>query len=127
MTGFSGLWRRWRKQRATVEEFERLPSAEFERIAKELGMTASELRRVLGLGDKAADLLLRRMQTLGLNPQQVDPAVMRDLQRSCACCSVKSLCAHELEDRPKGASWPKYCPNELTLRGLSSETQQHGM
>jgi hypothetical protein len=50
-----------------------------------------------------------------LDPTSVDPALMRDLQRCCSSCDSKQLCAHELEDKPKGASWPKYCPNEETI------------
>src|SRR5437588_468031 len=30
----------------------------------------------------------------------------------------KQLCAHELEDKPKDATWPKYCPNEQTIEAL---------
>jgi hypothetical protein len=121
---FANLWNRWRKRRAQVRELDRMDRTELDRVSHELGMSATELRRVLGFGDHAADLLLRRMQNLYLDPRKVDPAVMRDLQRSCACCRAKTLCAHELEDRPKGATWPKYCPNELTLGALSADNQQ---
>jgi hypothetical protein len=46
---------------------------------------------------------------------------MRDLQRCCSNCDSKQLCAHELEDKPKGASWPKYCPNEQTIAALTTK------
>jgi len=51
-------------------------------------------------------------------------AVLRDLQRCCSNCDLKQLCAHELEDKPKGAVWPKYCPNEQTLVALAIEAKQ---
>jgi hypothetical protein len=120
---FGNLWNKWRKRRAQARELDHMDPTEFDRVSHDLGMTTAELRRVLGFGDHAADLLLRRMQNLYLDPRKVDPAVMRDLQRSCACCDAKALCAHELEDHPKGATWPKYCPNELTLGALSADNQ----
>ena len=49
---------------------------------------------------------------------------MRDLQRCCANCLSKTLCAHELEDRPKGARWPKYGPNELTIHTLLTDNHE---
>jgi hypothetical protein len=61
------------------------------------------------------------MEQLRLDRNHVDIAVLRDLQRCCANCGLKQLCAHELEDKPKGAVWPKYCPNEQTLVALASE------
>ena len=72
----------------------------------------------------AADLLYRRMEQLRLDRNHVDVAVLRDLQRCCSNCDLKQLCAHELEDKPKGAVWPKYCPNEQTLVALTSELKQ---
>jgi hypothetical protein len=59
------------------------------------------------------------MATLGLDPTKLDGAVMRDLQRGCSLCRDKQLCVHELEDKPREPTWPKYCPNEHTLAALS--------
>src|SRR5215813_9957803 len=60
--------------------------AEIERIAKDVRMSISELRAVVRKGPKAADLLLRRMAALDLDPKEVtclEPAALRDLQRVC--------------------------------------------
>jgi hypothetical protein len=77
-------------------------------------------RRTPFFGHDSADLLKRRLQTLGVNAAGVDPAVMRDLQLLCARCSSKQRCAHELEDKPVAASWPKYCPNEVTIEAIKN-------
>jgi hypothetical protein len=45
---------------------------------------------------------------------------MRDLQRCCSNCDSKQLCAHELEDKPKVARWPAYCPNQDTIAELAT-------
>lgn len=118
------LWRDWNERRARLTAFDRTDSAEMTRVASELGTTATELRSLVGRGSHAADLLMRRMHSLDLDPRKVEPAVMRDLQRCCANCSSKMLCVHELEDRPKEASWPKYCPNELTINALTDGIQR---
>src|SRR5262245_20398314 len=113
--------RRLLRRRISVNEIARLELRDLACIARDLGISTDELRVVAAKDKSAADLLLRRMETLGLEPTQVDSAVMRDLQRCCSKCKDKVLCVHELEDRPREATWPKYCPNEQTLAALTSE------
>jgi len=90
-------------------------------MARDLGTSVSELRILVGYDEDAADLLQRRLRDLRIDPARIEPAVMRDLQRCCSQCGVKTLCEHELEDRPKAAAWPKYCPNEQTIDALVAE------
>jgi hypothetical protein len=120
---FCDLWKDWNERRVRLAEFDCADRAEMVRVSADLGTSVEELRSLVGRGTKAADLLARRMHSLNLNPSGVEPAVMRDLQRCCANCSSKTLCAHELEDRPKEARWPKYCPNELTISALRTDIQ----
>jgi Family of unknown function (DUF6455) len=110
----------WQK-RAAVDELAYCDAAELARIGQDLGISAADLRVLATRDKKAADLLKRRLETLRIDPTSVDPAVMRDLQRCCSICDSKPLCVHELEDKPKGASWPKYCPNEQTIADLSTK------
>ena len=112
--------KRWFQRRTSASEIDTLDLEELSRIARELGISAAELS-VLAKHDKgAADLLYRRMEQLRLDPSHVDLGVLRDLQRCCSNCGLKQLCAHEIEDKPVGAVWPKYCPNEHTLAALAS-------
>ena len=120
----TGVWRDWNERRARLVEFDHADSSEMTRVASDLGTSVKELRSLVGRGAKAADLLARRMHSLNVDPSRVEPAVLRDLQRCCANCSSKTLCAHELEDRPKEARWPKYCPNELTIGALRADNQR---
>ena len=92
-----------------------------QRIARDLGTSIAELRISVGRDRNAAELLQRRLHSLNLEPAAIEPAVMRDLQRCCCNCDSKALCAHELEDKPKEASWPKYCPNGQTIGALISQ------
>ena len=66
-------------------------------------------------------LLDERMKSLGLNPaslERTDPAVMRDLQRACESCSLKSRCAHDLASEQRRDAVAAYCPNEQALKAL---------
>jgi hypothetical protein len=121
---FCDLWKDWNERRARLTEFDCADSTEMARVASDLGTSIKELRGLVSRGAKAADLLARRMHSLNLDPSSVEPAVMRDLQRCCANCRSKALCEHELEDRPKEARWPKYCPNELTIGVLRADNQR---
>jgi hypothetical protein len=110
----------WSK-RAAVNELAGCDASEVARVAQDLGISAADLCILANRDKTAADLLKRRLETLRLDPTSVDPALMRDLQRCCSNCDSKQLCAHELEDKPKGATWPKYCPNEETIATLTTK------
>jgi Family of unknown function (DUF6455) len=114
----------WRK-RAAVNELADIDAPEVGRIARDLGISSADLRLLASRDKTAAALLYRRMETLRVDPTGLDPAVMRDLQRCCSNCDSKQLCAHELEDKPKGATWPSYCPNEQTIVALTRESSSH--
>src|SRR4051812_20757406 len=93
-----GWWRRWRQQAASRAALELL-SIETERIARDAGVGAGDLRVLAGKWPDAADLANRRMATLGLDAAQVgetQPAVMRDVQRVCSLCANKRVCEHDL-------------------------------
>jgi hypothetical protein len=109
------------QRRAAINELACLSASEVACIGRDLGISAAELRVLASRNKEAADLLIRRMETLRLEPSRVDPSVMRDLQRCCSNCDSKQLCVHELEDKPKGATWPKYCPNEQTIKALMNQ------
>jgi len=111
------LWQR----RISANEVEQLDPQEMKCLAQDLGIPAGELCILAAKDKNAADLLARRMETLGLDPARVDSAVMRDLQRCCSKCKDKGRCVHELEDHPRDPLWPKYCPNDQTLAALTEE------
>jgi hypothetical protein len=108
----------WKKQVA-INALAQCDPLELARVAQDLGISAADLRALATRDKSAADLLNRRLASLRLDPTSVDPVVMRDLQRCCSTCDSKQLCAHELEDEPKGARWPAYCPNEETITDLT--------
>jgi hypothetical protein len=108
-------------RRAAVNELANCSELELARVAQDLGISAADLCVLASRDKTAADLLYRRLESLQLDPTSIDPILMRDLQRCCSNCDSKQLCAHELEDKPRGATWPKYCPNEQTIAALTTK------
>jgi hypothetical protein len=119
----ANAWSNWRERRRELVRLDDVGATEVSEIARELGISDAELRTLVGRGKGSADLLQRRLRVLGLAPSSIEPGVMRDLQRCCSQCHDKALCAHEIEDKPKGATWPRYCPNEQTIQALRSDAR----
>jgi hypothetical protein len=94
---------------------------EIERMAREVGLSPRELRRMSKLKPDAAKLVMQRMAALHLNSEtltKADPSTMRDLQRLCSNCTSKRRCQRDLARRPDDPVWRQYCPNEGTLEAL---------
>jgi hypothetical protein len=108
----------WRRQ----EQLNALGNNEMGRVAADLHISTDTLRDLVTRGPEAVNLLYERMQALGISKADVDGAaqgVMRDLQRTCACCNEKGVCEKDLTDRPDDPVWKNYCPNAVTLESLS--------
>jgi hypothetical protein len=96
---------------------------EVERIAKDIGMPASEIRRLANLGPESAELLSRRMAALDLDRKEVaqkHPQTFRDLQRVCTLCESHRQCARDLSRDSGDPGWEDYCPNVAALRALNT-------
>jgi hypothetical protein len=91
---------------------------ELERMAGEIGMSGLNLQHLAAQGPGAADLLLERMDTLGVTRddiERVSRGLMRDLEKTCSCCEEKGACGHDLAARPDADAWKAYCPNAISL------------
>ena len=94
---------------------------ELERIAGEIGMTGRDLEGLVARGPHAADLLYQRMHALGMaraDVERVAHGLMRDLERTCACCNDKGACERDLAKRPDDPAWKDYCPNAISLETI---------
>ena len=118
LSSLSQAWTRYRKRRAAMAELQALDNAELERIVRDAGLTFSDLVGLAKQSGDAAALLYRRLEEAGIDFKSIDPDVLRDMQRCCSICDSKAQCAHELEDKPKVAGWPEYCPNRQTIDAL---------
>jgi hypothetical protein len=111
-------WSKYRRRRARINELRDLDCGDMRRLVQDTGLSFAELVDLAKTEGDAAQLLYRRMSEMRLDPKKIAGVVMRDMQRCCSLCASKELCAHELEDEPKQASWPSYCPNKETLEAL---------
>jgi len=119
----SQWWQVWTSTGSAQEELTCCAEGEVERIAKDIGVPASEIRRLASLGPESAELLLRRMAALDLDGKAVartDPRTFRDLQRICTLCESHRQCARDLSRDSSDPAWEDYCPNVATLRALNA-------
>ena len=104
-------------------ELECFGDAEVARIAKDVGVSASELRTLATFGPEAADLLLRRMTALDLDRNEItriEPQTFHDMQRVCIMCEHHRRCARDFARDPASDAWKEYCPNAATLIALNA-------
>lgn len=119
MESIAQRWASYRKRRARINELRALDCGDMRQLMQDTGLSFADLIALAKTSGNAADLLYERMNEMGLDPRRIEGTVMRDMQRCCSLCDSKARCAHELEDKPKQASWPSYCPNKDTLEALS--------
>ena len=109
--------REWWRRRS---ELETMDPEELARVARDLGMSGRELRDLAARGPDAAHLLHDRLRVLGLTRADVERVVhglMRDMERTCACCDERGVCKKDLATRPDDPAWEGYCPNAVALTG----------
>jgi hypothetical protein len=120
---FKAIWQWWLGLTGLQSSLEYCGEEGIERMAHDVGVSASELRALAKRGPKSADLLLRRMEALDLEQKevaQIERATFQDLQRVCSMCDCKRRCARDLARNPFDPSWKDYCPNVQTLAALGA-------
>jgi len=119
----SQWWQVWTSNGSELAATNCCAEGEVERIARDIGLPASEIHRLASLGPESADLLLQRMAALNLDRKvvaQVEPQTFRDIQRVCTLCESHRQCARDLAQDASDPVWQNYCPNVATLRALSA-------
>ena len=97
----------------SVSDLKCFGEEEIERIAKDVGVSASEFRRLASLGPDSADLLLGRMAALDIDRNEVsriERGTFHDLQLVCTMCESQRLCARDLAGDSANPAWKDYCP-----------------
>jgi len=121
--GMRQWWRDWRWANSRLSELVCCGEYEVERMARDLGLPVSELRKVASYDPEAADLLVRRMVALNLDRDEVAataPSTLHDLQRLCTLCKSHRQCARDLGRDSTDKAWEEYCPNVAALKLLDS-------
>ncbi len=118
----SRWWRDWTEGGA-ASELRCCAEDEIARMAQDAGVSVAEFRKLTRLGPEGADLLLRRMEALELDPKEVSQTerrTLQDLQRVCAMCESHRRCARDLAHDSENPVWEDYCPNAETLKSLNA-------
>jgi hypothetical protein len=112
-------WQNW----TAGNRFENCSDWDVEQMAKDIGVSSDELRRLASLGEDSADLLLARMAALHLDRSEVSasvPEILQDLRRVCSFCKDHRRCALDLARNSADPAWKQYCPNVGTLLALDA-------
>jgi hypothetical protein len=121
LDAIAGWINKYRNMHGAHNELEHCSQEDVMQIAKDLGVSVSDLRGLAAKGPGAAATLQKMLLALSVDPQEVakaDPAVMRDLQRLCVVCGQKRRCQHELARGTAAEHFREFCPNAYTLDAL---------
>jgi hypothetical protein len=108
-------------------EFDMCGSDEVMRMAKDIGVTSSQLQELARNGADSANLLKRMLVALHVDPKVIadmDPLVMREMKWLCITCSNKRQCEHELAMGTAAEHFQKYCPNAVSIDELLNQKSQ---
>ncbi|MBR1091503.1 hypothetical protein JQ621_28935 [Bradyrhizobium manausense] len=111
----------WLKHRRELNEMRQLDRSEFDRIASDLKIAPDDLEELVRHGRHAADELPKMLEQLGIDGErlgQVQPLLLRDMERVCALCAHKAECDRELAHGTAAESYHGYCGNAATLESL---------
>src|SRR5689334_1775159 len=106
-------WRRHASTRDNVRNLDGFDPEEMARVARDVGVSPSDLRTLASHCTDAANLLERRLAALGVGASGLRheaPAELRDMERLCTMCENKARCARDLAADANDPVWRKYCP-----------------
>ena len=118
LTSIADWVNRYREVLGRTNDLGQCSRDEVMQIAKDLGVSAFELRELVAKGPHAADLVQKMLVALNVDPKAIansNPLVMRDLQRLCINCTDKKRCAGELKTGTAAEHFHEFCPNAMTL------------
>ena len=105
-------------------EFDMCGPDEVMRMAKDIGVTSSQLQELARNGADSANLLKRMLVALHVDPKVIadmDPLVMREMKWLCITCSNKRQCEHELAKGTAAEHFEQYCPNAVSIDELLNQ------
>ena len=105
-----------------LSELRRMDDRQVGEIARDLGLSRSELAAICANAG-SGELLKQRLAQFGFTEQVLakqHPDVLQDLQRVCGTCATTSRCAHDFAAH-RNSGRDEYCPNTCTLYALKQE------
>lgn len=108
-------------------EFGMCGPEEVARMAKDIGVTPSQLQELVRKGPDSANLLKRLLVALHVDPKaiaEIDPLVMREMKWLCITCANKRRCEHELAKGTAAEHFQQFCPNAMSIDELLDQKAQ---
>ena len=109
------------------DEFGMCEPDEVARMAKDIGVTPSQLQELVRKGPDSANLLKRMLVALHVDPKiiaDMDPLVMREMQWLCITCNNKKRCEHELAKGTATEHFHEFCPNAVSIEEVLDQKGQ---
>ena len=108
-------------------EMDDLGQSELERLARDIGLSPTELRASAGRNGDWVRLLEQRLDQFDFNKaslERVYPKVVRDLEQTCGRCGSASRCSKDFSKSDSKDAISEYCPNTYTLQALAMERER---
>jgi hypothetical protein len=115
----------WLKRRRENAELAAMESGERERVARDLGVSISELDYLVRESHDPVQLP-QMLAALGIDEEalrRAQPALLRDMRRTCSFCTETLECRYEIRDGTVGLTYQQFCPNRKELDDLLADRQ----
>ena len=117
----------YRKVIGFNDEFAMCGPDEVMRMAKDIGVTPSQLQQLVRKGPDSANLLKCMLVALHVDPKIIagmDSLVMREMQWLCITCNNKKRCEHEFAKGTTNKHFHEFCPNAVSIDELLDQKGQ---
>jgi len=118
----------WVTHARQVAEVCKLDPAEFEHIARDVGVASGDLETLVRKGIHAADELPKLLDLLGLDHKRLErsqPLALRDMECVCAMCCHKRDCDRDLAAGTAAQRYKAYCGNAPLIGVLMQKQNVH--
>jgi hypothetical protein len=95
-----------------------------QRILQQLRLCNGDIRKLMASRPQDAALLYRMMEVLGIEADEIEAWILRDLERNCAGCEHKAECVDDLDKGVAAERWTAYCENRVNLEAIR-KSQRH--
>jgi uncharacterized protein DUF6455 len=117
------------RNRRSLAELAACPPTELQRIARDIGVSVSDLRIMATPHPGAGELLPKRLALIGLDAAYVKsalPDTYRDLERTCAMCRAWRACARDVANGDVQSGMESYCLCSPTIDALTLDRARPG-
>jgi hypothetical protein len=124
LTRLKCKWQRIVRNRRSMADLAACPPSELHRLGQDVGVGDMDLRSLTCTHPGPSELMPRRLEQLGLDPEFVKhawTATYRDMERVCGSCKDWRKCARDLAKGDVEAGMGSYCLNTPTIDAMTAD------